>query len=341
MLNSIGAIVEGTLGKTETETVLHASSFTCFSEFPLGLAVLPGGTAPLCCRVPVAYRPVVPLTRTLQFELTPMPTMHLSGKLKVLVAECIPERDLVGRISREGWKMGKEVLSGVPNVECDIKEIGALNDLTEALTSKTYDVLVISAHGGLDNERNQTGFVCGDRLVVGEDLGSLPTIVCLSACQVSPRGKGSTNVSDLMFRQGAAVVIGTLVPVDVRRKSLEEIWHFTCTSNAVNDIVSSNEALWRSIERRGSYSVIEDFMLKRSPGTLRKNHVYQDSENVLAEIAQDHGILVKFRSWINSQGYVPESAFYVIMGWPERIVFYDPEIEKVERMYAPIFSSSV
>jgi len=267
--------------------------------------------------------------------------MHLSGKLKVLVAECIPERDLVGRISREGWKMGKEVLSGVPNVECDIKEIGALNDLTEALTSKTYDVLVISAHGGLDNERNQTGFVCGDRLVVGEDLGSLPTIVCLSACQVSPRGKGSTNVSDLMFRQGAAVVIGTLVPVDVRRKSLEEIWHFTCTSNAVNDIVSSNEALWRSIERRGSYSVIEDFMLKRSPGTLRKNHVYQDSENVLAEIAQDHGILVKFRSWINSQGYVPESAFYVIMGWPERIVFYDPEIEKVERMYAPIFSSSV
>ena len=356
-LKSVGDILLNCFTEVEIAAILHASSLTCFSEFPIGLAIFPGGTAPLCCRVPIAYRPIVPLTRTLQMELAPMPTIYLRGRLKILVAECIPKRDLVGRLSRVGWDLGRDVLLAQPNIECNVAEIHRIEDLRGILAEHAYDVLVISAHGGMDSERNTAGFVCGDKLIVAEDLGVLPQIVCLSACQISPRGQGTVNVCDLMFRQGAAVVIGAMVPIDVRRnsilmarffvnmaealagrsplKTLEEVWHFTVTSNAVNDILSGNNGLSKwAVKGSSNSNVIVDFMLKRSGGRLRKSHVYLDSETVLAEIAHNHGIVKKFRSWM-SNGYIPESVFYVVMGWPERVVFYDPEFEAIYKEYEP------
>ena len=69
-------------------------------------------------------------------------------------------------------------------------------------------------------------------------------------------------------------------------------------------------------------------MLDRSRGRLRLNHIYQDTEAVLRDIAKDRGILDRFNAWMRSQGYLPESLFYVVLGYPERIVFYDATIEK-------------
>jgi hypothetical protein len=156
-----------------------------------------------------------------------------------------------------------------------------------------------------------------------------------------------------MFRQGAIVIIGTMVPVDVRRNAvlmarlfanvaealqgrmplntLEAVWQFTRTSNAFNDILTGNASLgeWAA-EVKDGRSVIEEFMLDRSRGRLRPGHIYRDTEAILRDIAKDHGILNRFNSWISSQGYLPESLFYVVLGWPDRVVFHDPEVEKIQ-----------
>lgn len=350
LLGRIGDILSRHFTEEECAVMSHASSLTSFSEFPLGLAILPKGTSPLCCRVPIAYRPIVPLTRALQFELTWVPTINLRGKLKVLIAECIPPDNVVGHLSRTGWAVGTKSLVALPNVECRAHDVRTLDDMRTALREDTYNILVISAHGGTDG--NRTGFVCGKDLVVEQEIGPLPPIVCLSACQVSPRGAGTVNVTDLMFRQGAIVVLGTLVPIEVRRnailmarlfaniaaaiedpsqrQSFEEVWHFTSTSNAFNDILTANPRLaeWARGESPEE-SVVQEFMVRRSPGRLRKSHIYEDSEAVLEEIARDRGILEKFRSWIRSQGYLPESIFYVLLGWPERVLLHDREFARV------------
>ena len=69
-------------------------------------------------------------------------------------------------------------------------------------------------------------------------------------------------------------------------------------------------------------------MLHRSSGRIRKSHVYADTERVLEEIASECGIREKFRAWLSSPGYIPESLFYTFIGWPERIVVQDPVIQK-------------
>jgi hypothetical protein len=164
------------------------------------------------------------------------------------------------------------------------------------------------------------------------------------------------NITDLMFRRGAKAIIGTMVPINVMHnatlmarffanvaealqgrgpgKTLETVWNFTATSNAVNDILRGNKGLsmWARSIKDGK-SVIGEFMLERSRHKLRGDHIYEDSEAILAEIARDRGIEAKFRAWMINPGYLPESLFYVVMGWPDRIVFYDQKLEEMEQSF--------
>lgn len=341
--------------KVELTALSHASSLTSFSKFPIGLMTLPYDSSPLCCRVPIAYRPLVPLTRALTFELSPIPIRYLKNQLRVLVAECIPADDMIGRLSRVGWAVASRSLSDIPNVTFRVQPFDSVAALRSALQERDYDILVISAHGVVDARRHRTGFLCGKEVVVEEELGPLPNVVCFSACQVSPRGRGTTNITDLMFRQGATVIIGTLVPIDVRRNAtlmarffaniaealkgrmpqttLAEVWQFTQASNAFNDILRGNASLQKwAVEIEDRKSVTEEFMLHRSRGRLRPSHMYRDTEAVLRDIAKDRGILDRFNAWINSQGYLPQSLFYVVLGWPDRVIFHDPEIEKLRSL---------
>jgi len=97
----------------------------------------------------------------------------------------------------------------------------------------------------------------------------------------------------------------------------------------VNDILGSNLSLLQDVlEAQGKRNIFEEFMLDRSQGRLRLQHIYQDTEAVLRDIAKDRGILDRFNAWMRSQGYLLESLFYVVLGYPERIVFYDATIEK-------------
>src|ERR1035437_8126123 len=350
-LREIGESVAGTLRKEELSAITHASSLTCFSEFPIGLAILPGDTAPLCCRMPISYRPIVPLTRALQFELGPVPTCYLKENPRVIIVETIPQSSRVGRLSRVGWEAALDMLQSDSRIRADFVEVDSVEDFRRALAAHEYDIVVISAHGHLDNASGRAGIVLGRGDIQGPELGTGPKIVCLSACDVSSRGDGVVNISDLLFRQGALAVLAPMIPVDVRHnatlmvrffiyisetiegrthmRSLDEAWHFTSMSNAVNDIVATNPAIgrWRHSGPREK-SVINEFMLDKSVGRLRSNHVYEDTQEVLQEIARDRGMLPKFRAWL-AGGYLPESAFYAFLGWPERMILHDEIFDEV------------
>ena len=157
-----------------------------------------------------------------------------------------------------------------------------------------------------------------------------------------------------MLREGASVVLGTLVPIDVRKNmllmvrffvyiaeaiegrhpkgDLASIWHHVQVSNAVNDIVISNKYFhyWANDNSTGE-SIIEEFMRKRSVGNLSFNNIYKDTEKILLNIARERGVENKVNSWLSSPGYIPESLFYVMIGWPERIWLYDKDLEEARK----------
>lgn len=347
---AISKSVKNVLDDREELAILHGSSLTAFSEFPIGLATLGTDTSPLVCRMPVAYRPLVPLTRALQFELSSPSFRYLGDELRVIVIECIPTDEAVGKMSREGWQVAKETTTQSDRIQWVFSEASSLKELRAVLAEHKSDILVLSAHGHFDRKSNCSGFICGNELILDQELGELPPVTILSSCQIWPRGSGTVSVADVMVRQGAVAIIGTLIPINVRRNALlmtrffvnivatlkgefpmrtiEDVWHYTVTSNAVNDILDGNMSL-SNWAHEGDYeqTVIYEFMQRRSAGRLRKSHIYKDSEEILLEIARERGIESTFRAWMRFPGYIPESVFYSVIGWPERIVLYDPLIK--------------
>lgn len=353
IMNTITKHVKSALDEGEEVSILHGRSLTVFSEFPIGLATLGTDTSPLTCRMPVAYRPLVPLTRTLQFELSSPAIRYVGDQLRVLILECIPRTDPVGRLSRVGWECAKESVSEDKQITWLHVEVTSLDELKKAISVNRADILVISAHGHYNRQSNYAGFVCGSDIVVGQDLGDLPPVVVLSSCQIWLRGSGAISVADILVRQGALAIIGTLIPIDVRKNALlmtrffinvaaalrgemplrtiQDAWHFVTTSNAVNDILEGNRKL-KEWSHKGDLetTVLYEFEQKRSIGRLRRAHIYRDSEQVLLEIARQRGIEETFQSWMKSPGYVPESAFYPVIGWPERIILNDPLVKEAQ-----------
>jgi hypothetical protein len=313
--------------------------------------------------MPISYRPIVPLTRTLQFELAPIGTHYLKENPRVIICEAIPKSDKTGRLSRDGWTFALDMLRSDSRIKAEFAEVDSVEDLKDTLRGgDDHDIAVISAHGRVEERSGLAGIVVGGKLVQGPELGNVPKIVCLSACDVSSRGSGLVNIADLLFRQGASVVLAPMIPVDVRRnamlmvrffiyisesiegrtgmRSLDQAWHFTAMSNAVNDITATNASLRRWA--RGTSpdkSVVRDFMLNRSVGKLRSNHVYQDTESVLEEMARERGILSKWKAWM-THGYLPESAFYAMLGWPERMVLHDEALDEIAQALKSVTSGN-
>jgi hypothetical protein len=128
------------------------------------------------------------------------------------------------------------------------------------------------------------------------------------------------------------VYISETIEGRTQMRSLDEAWHFTAMSNAVNDIISSNRSLqkWAHDGRREE-TVLTEFMLEKSVGRLTTSNVYEDTRIVLEEIAKERGVLPKFRAWLE-RGYLPESAFYAFLGWPERMVLNDAALDEISKV---------
>lgn len=329
--------------------ISRASMIHAYTNFPIGLLRLPSDSAPLMTRVPIAYRPVLPLTRTLQLELSRSPGIVLRHRCKVLVAECIPTSDPVGVASRQGWDVSEQYFAGqAPLVELQRTETLSIAELRAAIKAHKPDILVISAHGSLSRESNTAALVIGEDLCFGPELDEVPPVVILSACYTAPRGRAIVGVADLLLRQGALAVLGTQVPVDVRHNAtlmvrffvyigevlagreshsnLLEVWHRTQASNAINDVLWSSRSLheWGMSRTESGSSVLAEFMERRSVGRLRRGHIYSDTETVLCEMAESMGVGSQVRNWLKRPGYIPESFFYVFVGRPDLIYFDEP-----------------
>jgi hypothetical protein len=112
------------------------------------------------------------------------------------------------------------------------------------------------------------------------------------------------------------------------RHTIMDIWHHTVTSNVVNDIVYAHPWLERWTHgTHGGRVVIEEFMSRRSVGRLRLGHIHRDTEQILLEIATEDGVETEFTRFVHELGYVPESLFYFLIGWPERLVVKDVTID--------------
>jgi hypothetical protein len=340
ILNRLNDASSGLWSEPFVAAVRSASSIDAFTNFPIGLLTLPGDSSPLSARLPISYKTVNPLTRALQFELNPQVPHDLSKGARVLVAECIPDSDPVGQLSRMGWKLvAKEMSATGAGVDVVIVETLTRDALRATVAEVEPDILVLSAHGFSAPESNLAGVVIGDEHSLGDDLGDMPPLVILSACHTSPRGGGAVNVGDLLLRAGALAVLSTLVPVDVRHNSqivsrffrylalamkdrspgavtsVLEVWHQVQGLNAVIDLTYGNPRLqhW-AFSRTGGVSPIERFMT--GDHGMRRAHLYADAEARLIEIASRTGEDQRVREWLRTPGYLPESLMYTMLGSP-------------------------
>jgi len=268
-----------------------------------------------------------------------MPRSFSNG-IKVLVAECIPVSDHVGRLSRAGWgQISEEMSATSAEVNVTILETPTKADIRASVAEVKPDVLVLSAHGFFEPESNVAGVVIGDEHSLGDDLGPMPPLVILSACHTSPRGGGVVNIGDLLLRAGADAVLSTLVPVNVHHNaqlvsrffrylalavgnsatdpnmSVLDVWHEVQSLNVIIDLTNGNTNLARwAFTRSNGKSPVEQFMT--GDHGLRRAHLYSGAEARLIKIASRTGDEERVRNWLRSPGYVPESLMYTMLGRP-------------------------
>lgn len=346
-LKNLSKSVENIWDSETVRIIQSSSSIEVLSNFPIGLAALPGMDVPLAAIKPIVYRPMNPLTRALQYEYLPYEPAVLSKKLKVLLLECIPSTDHVGKISRNIWRLISDLQSNLyPSQEFIIREVENVIEFREEIRRNNPDILIISAHGIYDQQGNTAGICIGDTRTLGDDLGIMPPVVIMSACHTGPRGAGSVSVADMMLRNGAKAVISTLIPVHVVKNAmfmnrlftyinesirgtesyttLEGVWHMVQNTNTVLDIIQYHPKLneWGFKENKG-ITPIDAFMRDTFNVPLRASHLYEDSEKRLLKIAEMQGLESEIGGFLSSQGYVPESLMYTLIGVSGSVVI-DP-----------------
>lgn len=339
----------------------YISQITIFSDFPIGLAILPEYSAPLCCIKPISYRPLTPLTRTLQREMLKENQYYLGKgkKIKILILECIEKEDKIREYCDNFFKELNNLIKYKNNedIELFLYEVPSIKNFKEILkNNKDIDILIISAHGNYQSESNVAGIIIGNEIFMADDNDiSVPPVVLLNACHVMPRGKGVVTVGDLFLRAGAKAVLGTFIPVDVRRNSililrlfanilevrngwspmttLDQIWQHTVCTNAIHEIISSSSRIeeWANSRKSNCLSPLEDFKLKYSKNNLRKTHIYEDSEKIMKKLAykDNKDIGEYFENYIKSNSYFPESVFYQFIGFPENIFIRNSDFENM------------
>ena len=343
----IGKLLGNKLNDYQINALRYAKDITFFSDFPIGLAILPGDEVPLLCYKSITYRTLTPLTRQLQLELSPKRRIVLKKKTKIAFAQCIDNSDRIFRFS--------EYVSDFLKKQSDFfsvkyAKITTVEEMIEFVgQNKEADILYISAHGWYKKDQNIAGIAIGNNIWMANENLVFPPVVILSACHVSPRGRGAVCISDLMMRNGAVAVLGTSIPVDVirndilmvrlftymieifenRRKSrdLSQLWNFIVFTNAIHEIMKQSKGLekWMYEEIAPNKTRLHEFELERSVGRLRPNYVYSDTIAIIKKMLDDNGLHGKYDSILNNKDFFPESFFYQWIGSPDSIMIENTE----------------
>ncbi|MCE9584533.1 MAG: CHAT domain-containing protein, partial [Planctomycetes bacterium] len=351
MLRGIGLDAAALIPQEAVLSLRRAGDVTIFSNFPLGLSILGGHTSPLCCSRPVWYRPLLPLTSAMQMEVNPPDGIYLGHSMRVLVLDCLQPDDPVRTMCSAGWHAIKTLLSGVKSSSFAQVNVRTEDEFRAALLANPSEILILCAHGQYLRDANSASVVIGDVPTQLTNLEGLPPVVLLSSCATSPRGVGAVSVADLLLRGGALAVISTLIPILASRnallmmrffeylslavsgkaplRTLADVWQATASTNALFDILTTSDriATWAR-EPHANGDVVSEFMI-RSAKRVRMTHLYEDTQLILEEIARDRGFLDVLRSTLKSQGFLPETLFYTMLGWPERIIVRDDVVERM------------
>jgi hypothetical protein len=357
-LRRIGKLLNNKLRQYDIDIIKQVSQITIFSDFPIGLAILPDCSSPLCCIKPISYRPITPLTKALQYEMMKSPQIYFGKRLKIAVIECVDKNDNIRCFCDGLSKTLKDMAKNEVNVSLIVEESSSVKQFKEILKKHNdADILLVSAHGTYQIKSNMAGLMIGDEVWMADDDDiNVPPVVLLSACHVMPRGRGVVSVGDLFMRCGAKAVLGTFIPVDVRRnatlivrlfteifevrkgwshmRTLDQIWSHVVGTNPIHEIMSPTSSKFSKLEvwantrkEDGSFPQAE-FKNKYSVGRLRATHAYEDTETILREIAYKDGIGSYYDSYIKSNGYFPESIFYQFIGIPENIFVRNSVMEQ-------------
>jgi hypothetical protein len=336
---------------TSTMARFH-SSVVLFTEFPFGLALVDDASAPLQFVSPVTYRPVAPLAAAVEYELKSVPLVFLRTGFRVLLVECLDLNDPTYVAAQAAWEYLRRSMLGLPGLEFEISAAGSIEDLNARLMQSTPDILIVSGHGGRDQNGQVAGIRVGSDIWAGERIEHAPKVVILSACAVTPRSSEILNIADLLLFQGVVAVISTLVPIDFSRnanflvrffqsihqaiigneqfRSLDQAWCAALCGSAINDIIQNSEKLfaWAMLEWD---RMMDDYIEQLNSGHIRQAHIYSDVERFVREYATKRQVLEFFQDDLKPRSYFPETMFYVLIGHAQRVILQDDYAESVRR----------
>ncbi len=355
-LTDLGKLIEKYFNSFQLEVLKRAKDITIFSDFPIGLTILAGEEVPLQCYKKISYRPLTPLTRHFQIELTKANQHYFGKKCKVAMAECIinnEENKFVYPVSELVHSMLTDMAksySGLSFVYGQTYSVISIKKFIE--DNKDADILYISAHGSYSRKHNMAGIMVGDEFWMASEDIIVPPVVILSACHVSPRGMGAVNIADMFIRNGASTVLGTFIPVDAKRnlilmtrlftyifeaqsgnkqyKTLDDAWCGVVSTNAIHELMSTSDSFnkWmHGANSKGKARIIE-FQLERCVGRLRPSHIYSDTIEIIKEMLDEEGLSGKFGDILDMNNFFPESFFYQFIGYPENVFLYNDIFEE-------------
>lgn len=348
-LKKIGEALYKVFTDEELCAIERASQIVAFTNFPIGLAILPTHSAPLCCYKEIAYRHLMPLTSTTITELSGHIVQNMTKGLNVLMFECIKEDDPIRKISDEKLKNPLKQLLAREDCSFTYKEVLSVVDFYNCINQSTnIDILIISAHGFYDDK--VSGIYVGDeKLVDIQNINNSPKLVMFSACHVCPRGNKAYSIVEQMIRSGILAVLGTYIPVDVYRNAnifirfiiailstqkgeylfnnVLEIWEYIVSSNAVYEIKESNKRIKEWLD---SCDKMIEFQNKADNTKIRYTDTYTDTIDLLISMADDEQIKLSLSDIKFQKKYFPESIFYEMNGYPEKIVV-NKQIEAIFR----------
>lgn len=352
ILRDIGKMLERKFTKAQLWAINWSKHITVFSDFPIGLAIIGNANTSLQCYKEISYRPLSPLTRCFQNEMVKHKQLFYGAQCKIAFAECVLNDE-----QNQGIRACSDaivnVLKGLSKenkkLQVSYGETLTISDLKKFIADNMdADILHISGHGYYDRRSNMAGLMVGNEfwMADGNDY-TVPPVVVLSACHVSPRGSGTVNVADMFIRAGAEAVLGTFIPIDAKRntvlisrlytyiteaqkgseqyKTLSEAWSGVVATNAIHEMAETSkkfsEWIW-GINSKGKRRMI-DFTMERSVGRLHGSTMYADTILIVKEMLHEEGLDGKFDDVLNQENYFPESFFYQWVGVPENIFLYN------------------
>jgi len=348
VLRKFGKVVNSLFEKPLKEFILASSTLVAFTDFPIGLAILPGFSDPLCNIIPISYRPLTPLTLTYQYGITKRDDFFLQQRknFKVLIIECLDSTDRIRKIADMTWAIIKDQAKKYRFIDILYEEVNNKVEIKEVLEKySSIHMLILSAHGSYD-ENGVAGIIINDEIWLPDVDIQVPPIVILSACHVAVKGNGNYTISEAFLRCGALATLGTLIPVGVKQngilmqqfllylsevmngqyecRNLSEAWFNAINYGIVAEILGMSPKLekWFLTPREVDGKLpAQEYHERAEKNRIKRGTFHKETIKLLMSVAEKDRMDGYLKAVLDSKGYIAESVFYTFAGYPEKIRF--------------------